>query len=168
MRNTNACARYNFDIFTNTLTISKEFEKRAAIPGSAEQRTFCDLLATYGDSLVVEHYKTHQCAKGPNFKAMEVFISKCRDAEKRLGVFDTVKELSKGQQSRYKYVKTWFFANYPNYSETPEFDEEGFIILKSEAQMKDEQKAKEAVTMDVATPVEAASSEPTLELLESA
>ena len=83
-------------------------------------------------------------------------------------MFDTVKELSKGQQSRYKYVKTWFFANYPNYSETPEFDEEGFIILKSEAQTGDEQKAKEAVTMDVTMPVAAAAAEPILELLESA
>ena len=36
MRTNKMCARYNFDLFTNTLTISKEFEKRAAIPGSIE------------------------------------------------------------------------------------------------------------------------------------
>lgn len=144
MRNTNACARYNFDIFTNTLTISKEFEKRAAIPGSAEQRTFCDLLATYGNNLIVKRYNPHLVKKGLTFKDMEVFISKCRDAEKRMKEFETVKEISVGQQSRYKYVKTWFLANYPNYSETPEFDEAGFIILKTKAQMEAEKKTAEA------------------------
>jgi hypothetical protein len=49
MCNKSACARYNFDLFSTTLTISKEFEKRAAIPGSIEQLTFCQLMATYGD-----------------------------------------------------------------------------------------------------------------------
>jgi len=35
-------------------------------------------------------------------------------------------------------------ANYPNYSETPEFDEEGFILLNTKAEGKAEHKAQEA------------------------
>lgn len=145
MCNKSACARYNFDLFSTTLTISKEFEKRAAIPGSIEQLTFCQLMATYGDALIVERYETHQSKKGLNFKQMEVYISKCRNADKRMKEFVTVKELSKGQSSPYKYVKTWFMANYPNYSETPEFDEEGFILLNAKADGKADHKAQEVV-----------------------
>ncbi|MBQ4074544.1 MAG: hypothetical protein IJD39_05005 [Clostridia bacterium] len=138
MCNKSACARYNFDLFSTTLTISKEFEKRAAIPGSIEQLTFCQLMATYGDALVVERYETHQTKKGLTFKQMEVYISKCRNADKRMTEFVTVKELSKGQTSPYKYVKTWFMANYPNYSEQPQFDANGFLIVKTKVEMETE------------------------------
>ena len=138
MCNKSACARYNFDLFSTTLTISKEFEKRAAIPGSIEQLTFCQLMASYGDALVVERYETHQTKKGLTFKQMEVYISKCRNADKRMKEFVTVKELSKGQTSPYKYVKTWFMANYPNYSEQPQFDADGFLIVKTKVEMETE------------------------------
>ena len=141
MCNKSACARYNFDLFSTTLTISKEFEKRAAIPGSIEQLTFCQLMATYGDALVVERYGTHQAKKGLNFKQMEVYISKCRNADKRMTEFVTVKELSKGQTSPYKYVKTWFMENYANYSEQPQFDADGFLIVKTKAEMEAEARA---------------------------
>ena len=140
MCNKSNCARYNFDLFSTTLTISKEFEKRAAIPGTIEQLTFCQLMATYGDALVVERYETHQAKKGLNFKQMEVYISKCRNADKRMKEFVTVKELSKGQTSPYKYVKTWFMENYANYSEQPVFDEDGFALVKTKAEMDAEKK----------------------------
>ena len=39
-------------------------------------------------------------------------------------------------------MKEWFLTNYANYSENPVFDEEGFVIVKTKAQM--EQEAKEA------------------------
>lgn len=151
MRTNKMCARYNFDLFTNTLTISKEFEKRAAIPGSIEQLTFCQFAASYGESLVVKHYETHQVKKGLTFKQMEVFIDKCRDADKRKKEFEAVKEMSQGQTSPYKYVKTWFLDNYANYSETPVFDADGFAVVKTKAQMDAEKKAAEesVVAMEI-------------------
>ena len=141
MCNKSACARYNFDLFSTTLTISKEFEKRAAIPGSIEQLTFCQLMATYGDALVVERYETHQTKKGLTFKQMEIYISKCREADKRMKEFNAVKDMSKGQQSPYNYVKTWFMENYANYSEQPVFDEDGFALVKTKAEMDAEKEA---------------------------
>ena len=39
-------------------------------------------------------------------------------------------------------MKEWFLTNYANYSENPVFDENGFVIVKTKAQM--EQEAKEA------------------------
>lgn len=144
MRNNNICSRYNFDIFSNTLTVSKEFEQKAAIPGTIEQITLCQYMATYGDGLIIARYNRHNSPKGLNFKQMKVFISKCRDSKKRLDEFETVKQLSAGQTSPYKYVKTWFLGNYANYSETPKFDADGFAIVKTRAEVEAEQKAQEA------------------------
>ena len=144
MRNNSLCSRYNFDIFSNTLTVSKEFEQKAAIPGTIEQITLCQYMATYGDDLIIARYNRHNSPKGLNFKQMKVFISKCRDSKKRLDEFETVKHLSAGQSSPYKYVKTWFLENYANYSETPKFDADGFAIVKTKAEVEAERKAKEA------------------------
>ena len=36
------------------------------------------------------------------------------------------------------YVKNWFMANYANYSETPDFDAEGYVIVKTRAEMEQE------------------------------
>ena len=41
-------------------------------------------------------------------------------------------------------MKKWFLDNYANYSTTPEFDEDGFVIVKTKAQMKAEKEASGA------------------------
>ena len=33
------------------------------------------------------------------------------------------------------YVKTWFMDNYANYYEQPVFDEDGFVVVKTKAEM---------------------------------
>ena len=52
--------------------------------------------------------------------------------------FNAVKDMSKGQQSPYNYVKTWFMENYANYSEQPVFDEAGYVVVKTKAEMEHE------------------------------
>ena len=47
--------------------------------------------------------------------------------------FESVKELSHDQEKPYQYVLKWFLDHYPNYSEQPEFDEEGFVVVKAAA-----------------------------------
>ena len=72
---------------------------------------------------------------------MGEFIAKCRDAEARTARFEQIKALSKVQPSPYAYVKTWFLDNYANYSEQPEFDADGFVIVKTKSEMEAEAKA---------------------------
>jgi hypothetical protein len=79
-----------------------------------------------------------------SFKQMGDFIAKCRNAEERKVRFEQVKALSKVQPSPYAYVKTWFLNNYANYSEQPEFDAEGFVIVKTKAEMEAKGAAKAA------------------------
>ena len=47
--------------------------------------------------------------------------------------------LSKIQKSPYNYVKTWFLDNYANYSEQPVFDEDGYVVVKTKAEMENEE-----------------------------
>ena len=128
-----AIAKYRFDVFTGTLTISKAFEKNASIIGSAEQKLLSELMAKYGDALVINRYKPHKASKGLRFAQMEDYIIHTRDGAAMLKQFESVKELSHDQENPYQYVLKWFLNHYPNYSEQPEFDEEGYVVVKAAA-----------------------------------
>lgn len=126
-------AMYRFDAVDSTLTISKAFEKKAAIPGSAEQKVISELMAQYGDALVIERYKTHKTKKGLTFAQMENHIKHSTNKDKMLEQFGKVKELSKSQKNPYKYVKDWFTKHYANYADQPEFDENNLAKVKAAA-----------------------------------
>lgn len=128
-----AIAKYRFDVFTNTLTLSKTFEKKASTIGSAEQKVLSELMAKYGDALVINRYKPHKASKGLRYAQMENYIIHTRDGAAMLKLFESVKELSHSQDKPYQYVVDWFHDHYPNYTEQPEFDAEGFVIVKAAA-----------------------------------
>lgn len=124
------CAKFNFDVFTKTLTISKTFERNAAIYQSTEQKMMKKYMEAYGDALTIRYYKSRNIHQGLTFEQMENYIGYTREAEENLKRFQDVKELSKSQKSPYKYIKDWFLQEYSNYSATPEFDEDGFVVVK--------------------------------------
>lgn len=124
------CAKFNFDVFTKTLTISKTFERNAAIYQSTEQKMMKKYMEAYGDALTIRYYKPRNIHQGLTFEQMENYIGYTREAEENLKRFQDVKELSKSQKSPYKYIKDWFLQEYSNYSSTPEFNEDGFVVVK--------------------------------------
>lgn len=128
-----AIAKYRFDVFTGTLTLSEAFEKNAFIIGSAEQKVLSELMAKYGDALVINRYKPHKASKGLRFAQMEDYILHTRDGAAMAKQFESVKELSRNQENPYQYVLKWFLDHYPYYSEQPEFDAEGFVVVKAAA-----------------------------------
>ena len=128
-----AIAKHSFDICNGTLTISKVFEKNAAIPGSEEQKKMIEYMKLCGDRLIISYYKPHAATKGLRFAQMENHILHTRDAAARLKQFETVKQLSKSQKNPYKYVLDWFNINYPNFTEQPEFDDEGYVKVEAAA-----------------------------------
>ena len=134
---------YNFDAINTVLTIPKDFARKASQLNSPEYKTMLQLRRDYPNlEIVMREGTKKQAASGISFKQMEEFIKQCRDSESRMGTYERVKALSKVQRSPFKYVKEWFLTNYANYSENPVFDEDGFVIVKTKAQM--EQEAKEA------------------------
>ena len=130
---------YSFDVLTNTVTISKDFASKASQLNTYEYKT---LLQLRNDNpsmkIVIREGNKAKNGNGITFAQMEGFIRQCRDCESRLDTYERVKALSKVQRSPYKYVKDWFLANYANYSEQPEFDDEGFVVAKTKAQMEKE------------------------------
>ena len=133
---------YKFDIFTNTLTITDSFAKKASKHNSPEYITLMRLRADNPGLQIVKEDKQNG-HKAISFKEMEGFISKCDNSEQRLNQFMYVKALAKIQPSPYNAVKTWFLENYANYAEQPMFDENGFVIVKTKKQMEAEKKAAE-------------------------
>lgn len=134
---------YSYDAISNTLTMTAAFAKKASQLNTTEYHIVRQLR---NDNPGMKIEKS--AAKAPSnrplnitFAKMEEYIKQCRDSKDRLEAFKKVKTLSKIQASPYKYVKTWFLNNYANYSEQPEFDADGFVVVKTKSQMEAEKKA---------------------------
>ena len=134
---------YNYDAITNTLTMTASFAKKASQLNTPEYHIVRQLRSD-NSGMKIEKSAAKTPANRPlniTFAKMEEFIKQCRDSKDRLEAFKKVKSLSKIQASPYKYVKTWFLNNYANYSEQPEFDADGFVVVKTKSQMEAEKKA---------------------------
>ena len=135
---------YNYDAITNTLTMTASFAKKASQLNTPEYNTVRQLrLDNPGMKIEKAIRKTpSNQPMNATFAQMEGFIAKCANSEERLDVFEKIKALSKIQASPYAYVRKWFLENYANYTEDPEFDANGFVIVKTKGQMEAEAKAK--------------------------
>ena len=136
-------AYYSYDPIDNTLTMTAAFAKKASQLNTPEYNIVRQ-LRNDNPGMKIEKSAAKAPANRPlniTFAKMEEFIKQCRDSKDRLDAFKKVKALSRIQASPYKYVKTWFLNNYANYSEQPEFDADGFVVVKAKSQMEAEKKA---------------------------
>lgn len=140
---TNKIAGYSYDPIDNALTMTATFAKKASQLNTPEYHIVRQLRLD-NPGMKIKKADSKASANRPlniTFAKMEGFIAQCRDSKDRLEAFKKVKTLSKIQTSPYKYVKTWFLNNYANYSEQPEFDADGFVVVKTKSQMEAEKKA---------------------------
>lgn len=135
---------YNYDAITNTLTMTASFAKKASQLNTPEYNTVRQLRLDNPGMKIEKAIRKAPSNQPMNatFAQMEGFIAKCANSEERLDVFEKIKALSKIQASPYAYVRKWFLENYANYAEDPEFDANGFVIVKTKSQMEAEKKAK--------------------------
>jgi len=138
--------KYYFDHNTKVLTASEAFMEEAAKWGTPEYDVIVRIRNDFPEMTIEIDYKTRKAKKTDSisYSQMKHFINQCRDAEGRMKVFNTVYELSKAQNSPYTYMKRWFLENYANYSDNPEFDDDGFVIVKTKAQMDAEMQSAAA------------------------
>lgn len=129
--------KYFFDHNTKVLTVSEAFMEEAAKYDTPEYNVIIKIRKDCPDMTIEIEYKTRKTKKADciSYSQMKHFISQCRDAKTRMSVFNKVYELSKAQASPYTYMKRWFLDNYANYSENPEFDSDGYVIVKTKIQM---------------------------------
>lgn len=150
---TNKIAGYSYDAITNTLTMTAAFAKKASQLNTPEYNIVRQ-LRNDNPGMKIEKSVAKASSNRPmniTFAKMEGFIVLCRNKEDRLKEFKKVKALSAIQSSPYKYVKTWFLNNYANYSEQPEFDADGFVVVKTKSQMEAEVEAKKVQEESEAT-----------------
>lgn len=141
---------YSYNPIDNTLTMTAAFAKKASQLNTPEYHIVRQ-LRNDNPGMEIKKAPAKAASNRPlniTFAKMEGFIAQCRDSKDRLDAFKKVKSLSKIQSSPYAYVKTWFLNNYANYSEQPEFDAEGFVIVKTKSQMEAEKAAAEVETME--------------------
>ena len=135
---------YNYDAITNTLTMTASFAKKASQLNTPEYNTVRQLRLD-NPGMKIEKASLKASSNRPvsiTFAKMEEYIAQCRDSKERLTAFNKVKALSKIQASPYSYVRTWFLDNYASYSEQPEFDADGFVVVKTKNEVETEAKAK--------------------------
>lgn len=126
---------YKMDFTTNTLTITKDFEKKAMNVNSVEYQTLKQLKIDFPSLRIVRKAspKRKSSLAHPTYDKMVKFLSCQTNSAILLKEFAEVREYSKAQENPYQFVREWFFANFPNYQSIPKFDEEGKLIMSSVA-----------------------------------
>ena len=124
---------YKINFTTNTLTITKDFEKKAMNINSVEYQILKQLRMDFPSLRIVKKAspKRKSSLARPTYDKMVKFLSCQVNSAILLKVFAEVRELSKGQENPYQFVRGWFHQNFPNYQSIPKFDETGKLIAPS-------------------------------------
>lgn len=117
--------KYKIDFLANTITMSKEFAIAVNSPTSEEYKLLQQVITDYPAMQIIRKNrrpsKTANPFKNLTYANMERYINVYDNADKLLEMFKQVKELSKTQTNRYRYVKSWFVEQFPSYKELPDF-----------------------------------------------
>ena len=127
---------YKIDITTDpaTLTINKTFEKQASIFNSEAYKIIKQLRVDYPKMVIVRTERNKNTnRKSITFAQMGQYISIFDENGVLQEQFEKVKAMSKIQASPYKYVKTWFENQFPNYTKQVAFDENGKMSFVEES-----------------------------------
>ena len=107
---------YFHDIITNTLYITKEFQRKANQYGTTECRIMDELMLGTANKPTVQIH-THKRAPRLTYAMMEVFISKMPNAEANFAEYQRIVLKSKIAKNPYKEVLTWFENAFPYYND---------------------------------------------------
>lgn len=117
---------YFHDIMTNTLYITKEFQRKANQYGTIECRIMDTLMLHAANKPSVEVH-THKRAPRLSYAMMEVFISKMPNAEANFAKYQRVCLKSKVARNPYKEVLNWFEETFPYYG-TYKAEKDGKLV----------------------------------------
>ena len=133
---------YYFDYNTNTLYVTKAFDKKASQYNSAEcniimslRQMFSNLTIQIAEAPKRTSKSTDKEIKKPlTYDLMLKYIVRMPNALDLVKEYENVKLMSKCQKSPYQYVCKWFEKKFPNYSKLLKFDENGNVIWKTESE----------------------------------
>lgn len=134
---------YKLDITTNptTLTINKAFEKQASVFNSQAYQIVKQIRADYPDVKIVRAEGSKKASRRSiTFAQMGQYISIFDEDGMLQEQFEKVRAMSKIQANPYKYVKTWFENQFPNYTKQVAFDDNGKMSFVEEEKTEETQK----------------------------
>ena len=115
---------YNVNWMTNTVTMTKEFAKRASQQGSPEYNILLD--ARQNGFYLAERPKQERraCPTRITFAQMENYISCLDNKDERLEELHAVMNLGKSTTNQYEHVRKWFLQTYPDFYKIPVRDKD--------------------------------------------
>lgn len=127
---------YYFDYNTNTLYVTKAFDKKASKYNSAECNIIMSLRQMFSNVTIKIAEAPKAKSKTLSYDLMLKYIVRMPNARDLLKEYENVRLMSKCQKSPYKYVCKWFEAKFPNYGKMVSFDEKGELVWKKEEDNK--------------------------------
>ena len=116
---------YKINFATDTITMNYKFTAAARQYGTPEYNILKAIKADFPYlKEVVEagrKVKSVRPNKRLTYENMEQHIAAYENAKELLATFERVKALSKPMKSPYCYVREWFLLQFPNYKESPTF-----------------------------------------------
>ena len=123
---------YYFDYNTNTLYVTKAFDKKASQYNSAECNIIMSLRQMFSNVTIQIAEASKAKSNALSYDLMLKYIVRMPNALDLLKEYENVRLMSKCQKSPYKYVCKWFEAKFPNSGKMVSFDEKGELIWKKE------------------------------------
>ena len=120
---------YKINFAANTLTLNYKFADAAFNDyGSPEYERMKAILADFPQLKVVveagRKITTTRETKRLTYKNMEAYMEQFDNSEELLTMFSKVKKMSKAVASPYKYVSDWFEAQFPDFRDCPNLEED--------------------------------------------
>jgi hypothetical protein len=132
MANSTKVKGYKIDFITNTVIVNYKFAEAAEGYGSPEYKLLQAIKNDMPDITVSvksgREQKTARYNKRLTYANMEKYIRCFDNSDVLLERFETVKKMSATLKSPYKFVCDWFVAQFPDYKEMPEFEDNLTVV----------------------------------------
>lgn len=114
-----------------TITITEAYNNDA-LPGTNELTYLNQIREACRDYAVVvrKDRQPKKSAKRIPYAKMRKYIICLRDGDKLINMFERIVNFSKSQDFPYNTVYNWFIRSFPDYGITPEFDKDGFPLVR--------------------------------------
>ena len=122
---------YSVNHVTRNIILTREFAKKASIPGTDEYRTFLTLRRDNPEYEVIQRTiaKKEGKRKPPSYKQMMKYITCVENSDFYMARFEAMREEAASKNGSYARVLKWFRQTFPNFYVMPEYNSDNEIIV---------------------------------------
>ena len=122
---------YSVNHMTRSIILTRDFAKKASIPGTDEYRTFLTLRRDNPEYEVIQRTiaKKEGKRKPPSYKQMKKYISCVENSDYYMARFEAMCNEAASKNGSYTRVLKWFRQTFPNFYTMPEYNSDNEIIV---------------------------------------